>query len=67
MKLQEQTFSILTIPATPPLLQHPVNSFKEIVAFARKYEILVHDLCYAELYLMAISHQLVRITGENWR
>ncbi len=37
-------------PSNPTAATAPREFFKEIVAFARKYEILlVHDLCYAEL------------------
>jgi len=47
MQLQQAKFSISIIPN--PTAQHP-RILEEIVAFARKYEILlVHDLCYAEL------------------
>ena len=37
-------------PSNPTAATAPREFFKDIVAFARKYEILlVHDLCYAEL------------------
>ncbi len=37
-------------PANPTAAVAPREFFEEVVAFARKYEILlVHDLCYAEL------------------
>ena len=37
-------------PSNPTAATAPREFFTEIVAFARKYEILlVHDLCYAEL------------------
>jgi LL-diaminopimelate aminotransferase len=37
-------------PSNPTTATAPREFFKDIVAFARKYEILlVHDLCYAEL------------------
>jgi len=60
----KQKFSILTIVTAATA---PREFFQEIVAFARKYEILlVHDLCYAELAFDGYQPtNLLEITGAK--
>ncbi|MDJ0737190.1 MAG: aspartate aminotransferase [Nostocaceae cyanobacterium] len=47
---QQAKILYFNYPSNPTAATAPREFFEEIVAFARKYEImLVHDLCYAEL------------------
>ncbi|NJO40827.1 MAG: aspartate aminotransferase [Cyanobacteria bacterium CRU_2_1] len=47
---QQAKILYFNYPSNPTTATAPREFFEEIVAFARKYEILlVHDLCYAEL------------------
>jgi LL-diaminopimelate aminotransferase len=47
---QQAKILYFNYPSNPTAATAPRDFFEEIVAFARKYEILlVHDLCYAEL------------------
>ncbi|KAB8330826.1 aspartate aminotransferase [Scytonema tolypothrichoides VB-61278] len=47
---QQAKIIYFNYPSNPTAATAPREFFEEIVAFARKYEILlVHDLCYAEL------------------
>jgi LL-diaminopimelate aminotransferase len=54
-------------PSNPTAATAPREFFQEIVAFARKYEILlVHDLCYAELAFDGYQPtSLLEITGAK--
>ncbi len=54
-------------PSNPTAATAPREFFTEIVAFARKYEILlVHDLCYAELAFDGYQPtSLLEITGAK--